>query len=80
MHPLGKLFEHNTWEPKRGILEDITKFLKDAPRVLRELLKIADRCICLKNSYYCGVSVLQIIAAILLKYPVVGIGTQTYGS
>ena len=49
MHPLGKLFEHNTWEQNRGILEDITKFLKDAPRVLRELLKIANRCICLKN-------------------------------
>ena len=49
MHALGKRFEHNTGEQNRGILEDITKFLKDAPIVLRELLKRANRCICLKN-------------------------------
>ena len=49
MHALGKLFEHNIGEQNRGILEDITKFLKDAPIVLRELLKRANRCVCLKN-------------------------------
>jgi len=49
MHALGKLFEHNIGEQNRGILEDIPKFLKDAPIVLRELLKRANRCICLKN-------------------------------
>ena len=47
MHALGKLFEHNIGEQNRGILEDIPKFLKDAPIVLRELLKIANRFICL---------------------------------
>ena len=49
MHPLGKLFEHNTREQHRGILEDTTKFFKDAPIVLREILKIANRFICLKS-------------------------------
>jgi len=34
MHALGKLFEHNIGEQNRGILEDITTFLKDAPIVI----------------------------------------------
>ena len=49
LHHVGKIFELNTGAQNRGILEDITKFLKDAPIVLRELLEIANRFICLKH-------------------------------
>ena len=47
LHHVGKFFELHTGAQNRGILEDTTKFLKDAPIVLRELLKIANRFICL---------------------------------
>ena len=48
LHHVGKFFELHTGAQNRGILEDTTKFLKDAPIVLRELLKIANTFICLK--------------------------------
>lgn len=49
LHHVGKIFELNTGAQNRGVLEDTTEFLKDVPIVLRELLKIANRFICLKH-------------------------------